>query len=240
MAYTLIDYTRAFHFLSKKLKLSAGVRSTYTALLGEFNESHWQERISLSDRELQVLAGLKSVASVHEAKNILKNHKLIDFKSKRGVQGCSEIWLLSDFLPDINRTFTEHLPNINRTLAEHSSRLNSSPPSTLKEEERRSLPIAGARERELDEVMSYWEEELRGGRISFEHQSLLQARLDKYGAQWLKDAMKTASDLNNNPRGISVKLLLGVIRRKEGGGSRDNYTPPTYDTEPWLAKEYDD
>lgn len=115
MSYTLIDYTKAFHSLSKTLKLSASVRSVYAAIIGEANEAHFPERIGISDRELKELAGVKSVASAHEAKNVLKNHHLIDFK--RSAKGVTEYWLLSDHLrqPNTYRTEAEQEPNASRT-----------------------------------------------------------------------------------------------------------------------------
>lgn len=83
MTYTLIDYTREFHCISKRLNLSASTRSVYTAIVGEMNEAHYPERLSLTDRQLMTLAGLRSVATVHEAKNVLKNYGLIDFSRVR-------------------------------------------------------------------------------------------------------------------------------------------------------------
>lgn len=96
MTYTLIDYTREFHCISKRLNLSASTRSVYTAIVGEMNEAHYPERLSLTDRQLMMLAGLRSVATVHEAKNVLKNYGLIDFS--RVGHGVTSYCLLTTHL----------------------------------------------------------------------------------------------------------------------------------------------
>lgn len=300
MPYTLIDFTRGFHSLSKELRLSAGVRSLYTALVGEFNEARWPERISFSDRELKTLAGLKSVSTVHEAKLVLKNHNLIDFTTTRGAQGRSEYQLRTEHLPNIKMGSTEHYPNNDRTITEHCSRFsviqnpsfsNASaqnraseapapcpapcpapspapsptpltpptptptppPPTTTT-----TTTNAGARESEsgseatglipytpdeLVEVLDYWDEELRGGRLTFEHQSELEVYLQQYGFEWVRSAMKEAADANNNPRGMSPKYLFTILKNKANpkatkGGERDEqrdeYAKPEYsDDEPW-------
>ena len=111
MGYTLIDYFRAFHSLKQELNLSMSAQAVYFSILGEFNAARFPKQLSLSDRELQALAGLKSVATAHDAKRILKNHKLIDFTSKRGSKGYTEYQLSTEHLPNNSRTITEQEPN---------------------------------------------------------------------------------------------------------------------------------
>lgn len=212
MGYTLIDYFRAFHSLKQELKLSMSAQAVYFSLLGEFNAARFPKQLSLSDRELQALSGLKSVATAHDAKRILKNHKLIDFTSKRGSKGYTEYQLSTEHLPNNSRTITEQLPN-NETNSYIRARVDL---KTLDIKTNTSF-IQSARTREtseLDNLLEYWEETIRGGRLSFEHQSLLSALLAEKGLDWLKEAMKEASDINTNPHGLSAKLLFGVIERK--------------------------
>ena len=79
--------------------------------------------------------------------------------------------------------------------------------------------------------MEYWERDLRGGRLTFEHQAEIAVWLSKKGLHWLKDAMKTAAESNNNPRGMSFKYLKAVISNKlksetaatpKGGDKKDS------------------
>lgn len=223
MSYTLIDYIRCFHILCKTQSLSAGTRSTFTAIIGEFNAAHFPERLSISDRDLKSLAGLKSVASVHECKNVLKNHKLIDFTTKRGCRGSTEYSLPTEWLASINRILTEHLPNINRTLTEHLPNIcrtfepapNIRAREDLKTEDvktKNNNNSAGACEN-LDEVLDYWEE-LCGGRLTFEHQSQIKAWVNQKGVEWVKEVMQTAADSNNNPRGISFNYFKAIVQNK--------------------------
>lgn len=104
MGYTLIDYFNAFNNLKRKKRFTAGVQSAYFSILAEFNLQRFPEELELSTRELQALAGLKSVSTAHEAKNVLKNSKLIDFETKRGTT--------------IYRLLSEHILNETRTARE--------------------------------------------------------------------------------------------------------------------------
>lgn len=218
MSYTLIDYTKGFHILCKTVNLSAGARSTFTALVGEFNTAHFPERLNLADRDLKTLAGLKSVASVHECKNVLKNYKLIDFTTKRGCRGSTEYKLLTEWLaniqPNISRTLAEQLPNISRTFDAASNIRACEDVKTKDVKTKNNYDGAGANTSELDEAMEYWERDLRGGRLTFEHQSELSVWLKQNGLTWLKDAMKTAAESNNNPRGMSFKYLKAVVSNR--------------------------
>lgn len=222
MSYTLIDYTKGFHTLCKQLNLSAGARSTFAAIIGEFNVARFPERLGIADRDLKNLAGLKSVASVHECKNVLKNHKLINFTTKRGCRGTTEYSLPTEWLanvqPNINRTLTEHLPNISRTLAEHSGFVSYTRDAgeDVKTEDiktKNNDDGAGANPNELDELLEYWEAQ-GGGRLTFEHQSEIAVWLSKKGLLWLKEAVKTAANANNNPRGMSFNFLKAIVSNR--------------------------
>ena len=89
--------------------------------------------------------------------------------------------------------------------------------------------------------LDYWEEKLRGGRMTFEHQSELEVYINNYGLEWVKEAMKAGADANNNPHGMSPKYLFAVLKNKANpklkttkGGERDEKRdeyakPPEYD-----------
>ena len=104
MSFTLIDHFNGFQTLKQGKRFSAGVQSTYFALLAEFNRQRFPAELSISTRDLKELAGLKSVATAHECRNVLKNNKLIEFETKTSIT--------------VYRLLTEHLPNVSRTSAE--------------------------------------------------------------------------------------------------------------------------
>ena len=112
MSFTFADFAVAFRFLRDSAKLSAGVQSCYFVILTEFQLAGFPEELWLSTRNLQEMAGLKSVSATYEARNVLKNHKLIDFKaSKSGTVYRLGTEHLPNTLPNTYRTPTEHLPN---------------------------------------------------------------------------------------------------------------------------------
>ena len=95
---------------------------------------------------------------------------------------------------------------------------------------------------ELDTILEYWEG-LNGGRLTFEHQSALNALIKDKGVDWVKSAMKEAADVNSNPRGLSPKFLFGVIKRKanplsqKGGEKSERPARIDYGEEPdysWI------
>lgn len=112
MSHTLIDYYLGFDKCKEQRHFSAGVQATYYALLSAFNRAHYPRELELSLRELQSRAGLKSVSGVYESRNVLKNHRLIDFRT---VEGRSVYELKSEHLPNNDRTKAEQLANSNRT-----------------------------------------------------------------------------------------------------------------------------
>lgn len=86
MTYTLTDYIRGFHKLNRAKCFSSSVQSTFLAIVCEFDVLGFPDEIELSTRELQLRSGLKSVATVHEAKNVLKMNRLIDFRTRKKQQ----------------------------------------------------------------------------------------------------------------------------------------------------------
>ena len=122
MGWSLIDHFRTFHILSKEYDLSAGARSVYFALLGEFNAAYWPDELRISDRQMQELSGVKSVATVHDARNLLKSLKLIDFR--KGKNRKTIYRLLTDRITSTMQTpiveLPEHQPNTCRTFDERT------------------------------------------------------------------------------------------------------------------------
>ena len=122
MGWSLIDHFRTFHSLSKEYDLSAGARSVYFALLGEFNAAYWPDELRISDRQMQELSGVKSVATVHDARNLLKSLKLIDFR--KGKNRKTIYRLLTDRIANTIQTpiaeLSEHQPNTCQTLDERT------------------------------------------------------------------------------------------------------------------------
>lgn len=114
MAYTLTDYIRGFHKLNRAKCFSSSVQSTFLAIACEFDAQGFPDEIELSTRELQLRSGLKSVSTVHEAKNVLKMNRLIDFRTRKK-QRTTFFFLCSGHLSEcsVGRSIersTEHLP----------------------------------------------------------------------------------------------------------------------------------
>lgn len=76
-----------------------------------------------------------------------------------------------------------------------------------------------ARESDSDRAERLWQE-LGGGRLSFEHLSKLEIYLKAHGIAWVEDAMREASDSNNNPRGIPPKFLFAIFEHRAQAGKK--------------------
>ena len=220
MDYSLIDFVRAFHAYSKKHELTANTRSLYYALLGEFNAGFWSQELCFSDRTMQTLAGVKSLHGIHDAKSALKMMGLIDFRPGKNRKTIYK--LCTEHLANTWRTPAEHLPNTAGTLGASS---NIRTREDLKTLDLKTLDLSttttSTRVRdfqELDDILEYWERDLRGGRLSFEHQSQIAAWLDQHGVEWVKGLMKEASDANST--GLNFKFLRAVLERREKGGAK--------------------
>ena len=170
------------------------------------NERKHPESFLLTDRELMNRTGIKSGQTIVEARRRLKNAGLIDFKTAKNKP---------------TRYSIKHQSSTNDQSIKHGASTNQaralvSYTQNLKEEEEKenNYDGAGANTSELEEILEYWERDLRGGRLIFEHQAEIAVWLSKKGLHWLKDAMKTAAESNNNPRGMSFKYLKAVISNK--------------------------
>jgi len=243
MGFTLIDYFNGFQSLKNSRHFSAGVQATYYAILAEFNRQRYPEQLELSTRDLQRLAGLKSVSSTHEARNILKNNKLIDFHTK----SYTTLYQLgTEHLQNTSRTPAEHLPNSCRTL----SYSNSLPSSPLKEKEKEKKEFKQIQSRarsiesnlssnskgtekeesdSIDELIEYWEK-AGGSKLNFVIISELKALLEENSLVLLKKAIDEACMGNNSRYGFSLnymKLKLADIQKAvpamKGGESSGRY-----------------
>lgn len=235
MGNTLIDYFNNFVELKRRKKFSAGAQAAYFAILAEFNMAHYPEQLFLSTRDLQNLAGLKSVSTALECRNALKNVKLIDFKTQNGVT----VYKLLE--PNGNRTLTEHQPNSSRTATEQSRDKYNSPKEVTKETKNEkekenispttTIARAGAhvnKENDLDKLVDYWEES-RFGRLSIELISKLEIYLKKYGYSEVKAAMDSAKESNGSPYGVSFKYFATILENRKKGvdkrGGSDSIAP---------------
>lgn len=144
MSFTLIDFFNGFQTLKRSKRFSAGAQSTYYAILAEFNLAHYPATLPISTRDLQQLAGLKSVSTTHECRNVLKNNKLIDFKTQRDT---TIYRLLTEHLPNAKKVSAEHQPNGNRTpdglfaIPCAGEAAQSSPQTPFKETETETSPL---------------------------------------------------------------------------------------------------
>lgn len=233
MGFTLIDYFNGFQSLKSSRHFSAGVQATYYAILAEFNRQRYPEQLELSTRDLQRLAGLKSVSSTHEARNILKNNKLIDFHTK----SYTTLYQLgTEHLQNHSRTPAEHQPNSYRTLS-YSNNLPSSPlKEKEKEKENKTLTDIQSRARvnsevvlnnkgegtekglgdeAIDSLIEYWEQ-AGGARLGFKVVSELKALLEENSLALLEKAIDEACMGNNSRYGFSLnymKLKLADIQK---------------------------
>lgn len=240
MTYTLIDYFKTFHALRRTLKLSLSAQAVYFTLLGEFNAARFPKLLSVSTRELQELSGLNSPSSVHDAKRILKNCGLIDFKAT-GKNRITQFELLSvtDQLPNTYRTPSEHLPNTYRTLSEHPDEipikrarvdkdirhktidLLTTTTTTTREENffekgNNSSEVGNPLETfdDLDEVQDLWQS-LQFAKLNHLILSKLKVLIEKHGKDAVIKAMNTANESNGNSRGVSFNYFNAVLERQQ-------------------------
>ena len=207
-------------------------------IFNKFNRAHWPETVRISDREIQELCRLYdstgkpvTVKTIRNAKARLKLKGLIDFTAGNG-DAPTEYRLNPFHTPGDTPGDTPPVPYIRAR--EDVKTLD------LRHSFNQSVDAQACNISELDSALDFWEE-LKGGRLTFEHQSALNALLKEKGVDWVKSAMKEAADANSNPRGLSPKFLFGVIKRKANpmplkGGAK-NVKQFDYDKEPdysWI------
>lgn len=215
--------------------LSGSDQLIYLHLFNKFNRAHWTETISVRDAELLELCRLydtngkpSSINIIRNAKSRLKAKGFIDFTAGKGNKP-TEYRLIplhpvdtpvdtpADTPVDTSANsyirVREDVPDV-KTLSSSSARARASEPTGV------------------DELADFWTE-LQGGRLTFEHLSELERLIDRHGVDWVKAAMREASDANGNRYGLSFKLFRAVVNRrlkpKEVKANGYRYHAPTDD-----------
>ena len=250
MSFTLIDFLNGFQSLKRIKSFSATTQSVYYSILWEFHSAEFPATLDITTRGLQQLAGVKSVSTTHECRNVLKNHRLIDFKTQNGI---TTYRLLTEHLPNTDRTLTEHQPNTSRT-AESAFGLVSCTPNASKnaaaEPAKESSPHTPFKEKSLsdnnhydnnhydnnyldnppgnnedkvDELVELWEA-AGGSKLNQLLLSKLASLLDTYAYETIKVAINQASESNNSKYGFSFKFLTSILeseKKPERGGEKN-------------------
>lgn len=204
-----------FFRLATERKLSGSDQLMYLHIFNKFNQAHWTETLRIKDAELKELMRLydsngkpASIDTIRRGRQRLKAKGFIDFTSGNGYEPEYRLPCLhpADSPADTPIDTPAH----------------SSPSSLIRTREDakdvktdKSVVVvdAGARTlNEVDELVEYWERDLRGGRLSFEHQSELAVWLKSKGKDFVKEAMREASD--SNGIALNMKLLRKVIENK--------------------------
>ena len=181
-------------------------------LQNKFNQAHWAETISVKDAELLELirwydktGSPTSIDTIRNAKARLKMKGLIDFTNS----GSTSVYRLVKLYDDTDPSATLRQPFGNPSSAGLVS--YTAHAEDVKTDD---YQCTGAEVNELDELMEYWERDLQGGRLAFEHLSERSLWLNQRGMDWVKEMMKEASDSNNNPHGLSFKFLKAIVSKK--------------------------
>lgn len=214
---SLIDLFKWFHYRSTLEGFPPSARVLYFVLLGEFNARFWQNEISYSERELSGLTGLSN-ASVHRAIKFLADRAYI----KTWRKGNRTIFRLLDVVPESSaRSETTKIAAQSRSEVETQTERSAvfAIPATREDLRQKTEDNnvddvdAGARIlNEVDELVEYWERDLRGGRLSFEHMSELSVWVKTKGKDFVKETMREASD--SNGISLNMKLLRKVLETK--------------------------
>lgn len=224
----MVQFFEGWRTLTARLEM--GDLTALTQLVGYklyamFDEARFPENLPISDRELMRRTGIKSTRTIFEARRRLKNAGLIDFKVQKGKETVYRLCLAGE-------TVGKQLVNSCQTPKENSyiraRAPNPCPPvsSSSSARARASEPTG------VDELADFWTE-LQGGRLTFEHLSELERLIDRHGVDWVKAAMREASDANGNRYGLSFKLFRAVVNRrlkpKEVKANGYRYHAPTDD-----------
>ena len=216
-----------FFQLATERKLSGSDQLMYLHIFNKFNQAHWTETLRIKDAELKDLMRLydsngkpASIDTIRRSRQRLKAKGFIDFTSGNGYE--PEYRLPCLYPADSPADSPTNTPADSLASSYIRTREDAKDVKT----EKSVVDVdAGARTlNEVDELVEYWERELRGGRLSFEHQSELSAWLKSKGYEFVKEAMREASD--SNGIALNMKLLRKVIESKANpqplkGG--DNY-----------------
>lgn len=239
MAYTLEDYLVAFDELKRHKTFSAGVQSTYLAILMEFRRKEFPPEIDMTVRDLGAAAGLKSVESVHEAKLVLKNHRLVDFHNKKRV---TAFILCTGHLPNENQTnlpeSTKQTPNDSGLISYTHAQENGGTPSptplspkSLSQSFKKSQPNqpnqtslaedvrlgeTGGRDTEID-VVDFWRSATGKPLDSPADQFVLRQLDEKHGREIVKVAIEECVYCGGKSLRYFEKCLASTLTRLKGG-----------------------
>ncbi len=223
---SLIDLFKGFHGKAIQQEFPPSARVLFDTVVFKLNEAYWPNNLVFSERDLIQLTGLKKT-TLHEAKHFLTSRHLLEckaFKNKTSYALGSE---MRQILATTNRPPTDR-----SATASGASIIR--PHEDVKTED---LSSKDERAREFEELLGYWGS-VGGGRLSFEHQSELWSLVEKRGVEWVKSAMREASDTNGSRFGVNMKLLRAVIERKakskpkvdlKGVEAHEYTKPPEYD-----------
>ena len=228
MSLNFFDCWKTFNTCFDNGDLTAQTQLVGYKLLAIFNERMFPESLPLTDRELMSRTNIKSGQTIVEARRQLKNAGLIDFKSGKA-------------RPTVYRLTIKQDSSKNQASDKQESSKIENPYIRAREDVKTldvktNSIVQSTREREsseLDSALEYWDE-LKGGRLTFEHQSTLNALIHDKGVDWVKSAMKEAADVNSSPYGLRPKFLFGVIKRKANpqplkGGDKNARKTATFD-----------
>lgn len=245
---SLINLFKEFHRDAIQQEFPPSTRVLFDTLLYKFNEAFWTDKLVLSERELISLTGLPKT-TVNDAKRFLAARRIIKitpFKNKTAYSLGDE-W--AKLAPTTNRPVTDRSPTTNRPAADRFGGLSiTHVREDVKTLDNLSVGLSAGAENfsEVDTLLEYWDGELKGGRLTFEHQSQISAWLAQHGFEWVKAAMREASDANGNRHGLNFKLLRGVVERKANpplrivkGGEKRASNPQKQGYAYASAPEYD-
>ena len=207
------DGLNDFYKLNEQERLVSSAQLVYLHLLHINNRSGNGGYVQVSDRELETMTSLAK-QSITRAKQTLKNRGLVDFKTERGKPTT---FTLKFFV--VEHQVGHPVGHLVGQNVGQSSRLSINPkPNTQNktEETRIYNDNDDARTRdtkEVDDLLEYWDSELGGGRLSFEHQSEIATLAKRHGFEWVKAAMNEASDANGSRYGLNMRLFRGVVER---------------------------
>lgn len=253
---TYYDGLNAFFKLNEANPLASSAQLVYLHLL-HINNREWNTgSIRVSDGELRTRTRL-SKQTITEAKRILKNLGLIDFKTNRNKPREGTDYTLTFFAnQEVGHEVGQKVGQkvgckVGRTFIDLNSPKNITEEFKIKDINSDTRMRVNKEIDQLDEVADYWDREIRGARLTMEHLSWLKKLLEAHGATWVKEAMKVASDINDSPYGVSIALLKGVIERKatpsptKERGNRDEKriaerSEPKYEEPNYNSTRYSD
>ena len=213
-----MNYFDSWHALNARF--DQGDLTALTQLVGYKlfaidNELRHPESFTLSDRELMSRTNINSGQTIVAARRALKNAGIIDFKTAKARPTTYRLLIQSS--------------NNQATIKQESSKIQASgvgsniharDPSLKLEATDNSSSNAGANIQELDNVLEYWAD-MGGSRLAFEHQSELAALIERHGAPFVCEVIKSAADANGSRFGLSMKFFRSVLAtRLKGGDTR--------------------